>query len=88
MVMSESLEELKAIIDNAPEGATHICFDGDYYRCNNDLRNGKQWDFWDSSQIGRVDRWDWVGDMYLVDIVDMRSLSDIKRIIELMDGDK
>lgn len=68
IVMSESLEELKAIIDNAPEGATHIDEDGDYCKGESHYfsSGSKRWDNMDFP-------------------VAMRSLSDIKRIIELME---
>ena len=66
--MSESLEELKAIIDNAPEGKTHVCVENGYQGYWND-------DDCDCLAIS--------GDgVYLSG---MRSLSDIKRIIELME---
>lgn len=68
MIMNESLEELKVIIDNAPGGKTHVCVENDYYEYWND---------------GDCDCLAISGDgVYLSD---MRSLSDIKRIIELME---
>jgi len=70
--MSESLEELKAIIDNAPEGATHIDDEGDY------AKYGGMYNYFYSKGLR-----EWVQ----VDIVNMdRSLSDIKMIIELVEG--
>lgn len=66
----ETLEELKAIRDNAPEDATHFDEDGDYIKISGNYLycyNGITWfeiDFCGS----------------------LRSLSDINRIIELMEA--
>lgn len=66
----ESLEELKAIIDNAPEGASHVDDTYTYWKVVSEFDyyfyNGSQWDDSESIQSGT------------------RSLSDIARIIELM----
>lgn len=67
----ETLEELKAIRDNAPEGSTHIEVGG-YY-----IRSGDLFDFY----FSRIHK-DWV---QLNISVTTRSLSDINRIIELME---
>jgi len=65
------------ILDNAPEGATHV--DGDYfYICNEGARK--------SSQIWNVLTaygWDETGGLALCDLIDMRSIADIRRIAEL-----
>jgi len=67
--MSETLEELKAIVDNAPDGATHIDDDGDY------AKYGGMYDYFYSKGLR-----EWIStDTVSID----RSLSDIKRIIEL-----
>lgn len=68
IVMSESLEDLKAIIDNAPEGAVSV-FNGIY------LDNKRN--FWSDGWFGIHD--------YIEVKQPVRSLSDIKRIIELME---
>ena len=69
--MSESLEELKAIIDNAPKGATHLDDINTYWKVISEFdyyfHNGNQWDDSEPLENG------------------IRSLSDIKRIIELME---
>lgn len=66
--MSESLEDLKAIIDNAPEGKTHTLNEGDTVT------------YWSDDDVGCLAI---SGDS--VSLYGMRSLSDIKRIIELME---
>ena len=68
----ETLEELKAIVDNAPDGATHIDDDGDY------AKYGGMYDYFYSKGLR-----EWIStDTVSID----RSLSDIKRIIELMEA--
>lgn len=67
----ETLEELKAIIDNAPEGAQF--FDGRYFKFDGDyiqicINKDREWFYIDANEIRLP-----------------RSLSDIKRIIELME---
>tara|TARA_R110001592_G_C13193009_1_gene753737 strand:- start:37958 stop:38233 length:276 start_codon:yes stop_codon:yes gene_type:complete len=68
---SESLEELKAIIDNAPEGATHLDDINTYWKVISEFdyyfHNGSQWDDSEPLENGT------------------RSLSDIERIIELIE---
>lgn len=68
MVMSESLEDLKEIIDNAPDGKTHALNDGGIIT------------YWNDDDIGCLAI---SGDG--VSLSGMRSLSDIKCIIELME---
>jgi hypothetical protein len=67
----ESLEKLKAIIDNAPEGATHLDDINTYWKVISEFdyyfHNGSQWDDSEPLENGT------------------RSLSDIERIIELME---
>jgi hypothetical protein len=65
------------ILDNAPDGATH--FDGSYYYIVNE-------DAHKSSEIWNVVspyKWHESGNLRLNDLIDMRSLVDIKRIAEL-----
>ena len=67
----ETLEQLKAIVENAPDRATHVQvveFENQYFESNG-------FGFWCLNSDCQV-----VGE----DIVSVRSLSDIKRIIELM----
>lgn len=67
---SESLEDLKAIIGNEPEGAT--LYDGEYFKFECD-------DYHRWASICDIQDW-------YVDIepsCDVRSLSDIKQIVEL-----
>lgn len=68
----ETLEELKAIVDNAPDGATHIDDIKTYWKVISEFdyffHNGSQWDDSEPLENGT------------------RSLSDIKRIIELMEA--
>ena len=69
--MSETLEELKSIVDNAPDGATHI--DDDLLFYIKDSRFGLRWHN------------DYDGLWFRCEVPEtLRSLSDIKRIIELM----
>lgn len=68
----ETLDELKAIRDNAPEGA--ILYDGEYFKFE-----GDDYHRWASI----CDIQDWYVD--LEPSCDIRSLSDIERIIELME---
>jgi len=67
----ETLEELKAIRDNAPDGATHIDDVNTYWRVISEFDyyfyDGCKWDDSEPLENGT------------------RSLSDIKRIIELME---
>ncbi len=75
--MNESLEELKAIIDNAPDGATHFGIDCVYY----------QYEKADSIAVWR-EYYKRKSNFVLnkcICMMDLRSLSDIKRIIELME---
>lgn len=65
----ETLEELKAIIENAPEGATHYSEDG-YWLIKSDGTCYCHFFNWCEESVH--------GD-------NIRSLSDIKRIIELME---
>lgn len=74
--MNESLEELKAIIDNAPEGATHADNAVSYYKMDS---YGNQWGIWKGVWCVCV------GCNTMRMPPSMRSLSDIKRIIELME---
>lgn len=67
----ESLEDLKAIIDNAPEGASH--YDGIYYRYSGDEVQ---------SAPSKRFAWEFVSDGS-VQLELTRSLSDIERIIQL-----
>ena len=71
--MSETLEELKAIVNNAPDGATNINDDGDYVK---------------GSIFNEIECYcshsGWV-EIDMCDFNVMRSLSDIKSIIELME---
>lgn len=67
------LEELQAIIDNAPEGATH-------YDCNIYYKRVGEYIMWTDNKT-----WHWQ-DEGEEDV--MRSLSDIKRIIELLKESK
>lgn len=69
----ETLEYLKAIIDNAPEGASH--YDEVYYRHSGDEVQSAP-----SKRFG----WEFVSYGY-VELELTRSLSDIERIIELME---
>lgn len=77
IVMSESLEELKAIIDNAPDGATHFGIDCVYY----------QYEKADTIAIWR--EYTNLKSTFVLSqcicMMGLRSLSDIKRIIELME---
>lgn len=68
--MIESLEQLKAIRDNAPDDAT--LYDGEYFKFEND-------EYYRFASI--CDIQDWYID--LEPSHDVRSLSDINRIIEL-----
>jgi hypothetical protein len=75
--MKQTTEELKAIIASAPDDATH--YDGSYYYIVNE-------DAHKSSQIWNVISpysWHESGNLRLNDLIDMRSLADIKRIAEL-----
>lgn len=69
----ESISDLKNIIDSAPEGASH--YDGIYYRYSGDEVQSAP-----SKRFG----WEFVSDGS-VELELTRSLSDIKRIIELME---
>lgn len=76
----ESLEELKAIIDNAPEGASHIAKSAGQSRY---LKHNKRRDFiyYDGKTFCAFP----TGSGYLKTCKSIRSISDIKRIIELME---
>lgn len=66
----ETLEQLKEIFKNAPEGATHYDEEGDYIKCSDEFL------FW-------YDDFEWSA---LETYVAMRSLSDIKDKIELLEN--
>lgn len=66
----ETLEELTAIIDNAPDGATHIDGDKEYVK------------FIEGEMYHYSCRWASDYDFPL----ELRSLEDIERIIELMEA--
>lgn len=71
-VVMETLEQLKEIVKNAPDGAT--LYDGEYFKFEND-----EYCRWSSI----CDIQDWYTD--LEPSCEVRSLSDIKLIIELME---
>tara|TARA_R110002049_G_scaffold297332_1_gene486205 strand:+ start:1315 stop:1629 length:315 start_codon:yes stop_codon:yes gene_type:complete len=77
--MSETLEELKAIVDNAPDGATivDIEVDGfiDYLYVDKCADHGKQIKSFHNGDDSAIE----------YSNGNIRSLSDIKRIIELME---
>lgn len=73
--MSESLEDLKAIVDNAPDGTAQI-YNGEYWKQTGDLT------FYVWSNVTGI--YKWVPDAPK-DLHSLRSLSDIKQIIELME---
>ena len=74
--MSETLEELKAIVENAPDGATHCDNVVTYYKIDSYVR---EWGVFKG-------RWCvCVGCNTMRMPPSMRSLSDIKRIIELIE---
>lgn len=78
----ETLEQLKEIVKNAPDGATCIEIPAIGLVC--DYFKVEDYDFyfwWDP------DLQDWV-EYDKDDLVEIRSLSDIKQIIELMEGQK
>lgn len=82
IVMSESLEDLKAIIDNAPNGADEFFMhQGSVnYICNHD--NGHEFEIWCKGEgkwvsAELIDDWQYIRGR--------RSLSDIKRFVKLMD---
>ena len=69
------------ILDNAPEGATHVDFEGDYFKVET------VYQYEDESDCGYEDmfRFNYLGD-WIVDRDNLRltrSLADIKRIAEL-----
>ncbi|ASU03407.1 hypothetical protein [Pseudoalteromonas phage SL25] len=73
----ETLEELKAIIDNAPTDATHAC-----------IENGTHYQFKVvglNAEINTGDGWLCYSGCALPDLYGVRLISDIKRIIELME---
>ena len=73
--MNESLEELKAIIDNSPEGATH--YDGKTYF---------RFEMYEHGQAYLVNKnGTWCRGLPAYPVYSCRSLSDIKRIVELME---
>lgn len=78
MIMSESLEDLKAIVDNVPEGATHIAKSIGQRRY---LKHNVRRDF--VYHDGRTFCAFPSKSRYLNTCKSIRSLSDIKRIIEL-----
>lgn len=71
----ETLEELKAIYDGAPEKATHVDSEGNYLKHN----ENSDWFIWTCKHGGhRV--------IYTCNLDSVRSLSGIKRNIELMEA--
>jgi len=77
--MSETLEGLKAIVDNAPDGATHhSTIERVYYKFECECW---MWCHYGSVLFHFVQDDDFVCE-------NIRSLSDIKRIIELMESQK
>ena len=80
--MRESLEELKAIVDNAPldveADRIFVCGNGIYWSLNGDF------DY--MASLGKCDNFEWWVDLqYKPEELPIRSLSDIKRIIELIE---
>ena len=76
--MSETLEELKAIIDNAEE--SDLFFDGRYLNSKLDARHHVK-----KYHKGGISENIYYDAPLYVDTKKLRSLSDIKRIIELME---
>ena len=73
----ETLEELKAIIDNAPHDATHACIESGTHYYFKVVGLG--------AEIYTGDDWLCYSGCALPDLCGVRFISDIKRIIELMD---
>jgi hypothetical protein len=76
----ESLEKLKAIVENAPDGATEFFTYHGAVNYIDNHENGHQFKIWDEPECRwvfseLVDGWQYIRGR--------RSLSDIKRIIEL-----
>lgn len=70
----ETLEQLKEIVKNSPEKATHVDNLGSYLKQN----KNRDWFTWTCKHGGhRV--------IYTSNLDNLRSLSDIKLIIELME---
>ena len=69
----QTLEQLKTVSDNAPDGATHIDCDDDYVKFIDD----------EIYHYSFVRGYGWSNDY--VTPCELRSLSDINRIIELME---
>ena len=85
---NETHEDRVKILEGAPKinidnSVLHISSCGIYYKSIDGLNNGKNWEFWDSSRVGKVDRWDWVGDIYLTELGGLRSLSDLKTLVDM-----
>jgi len=76
-VVMETLEQLKEIVKNAPEGATHVCIESGvhYYFKVVGL----------DAEISTGEDWLCYSGCALPDLCGVRFISDIKRIIELME---
>lgn len=82
----ETLEELKAIIAGKPEGATHVDIPAmtiSKGRCYDYLRviDFEHYEWWNNDEL----KWDCIDKD---DLIEMRYLPDIERIIELMELNK
>ena len=71
----ENLKELRVILDNAPDGACGYCSNEEYWKFENNVafvfEHHSQFQGWFKDDL-----------MYIKNI---RSISDIKRIVELME---
>jgi hypothetical protein len=66
------------ILDNAPEGATHVDSDS-FYKAEDNGEGRLFWEMWNKDNK----EWWWCDDSFVSDFNIIRSLSDIKRIVEL-----
>jgi molybdenum cofactor biosynthesis enzyme MoaA len=69
------------LLDNAPEGATHVDTEGDYHKIGTIYQYEDKSDCGDEDRLRLSNSGDWVTDSD--DLLLTRSLADIKRIIEL-----
>ena len=81
----ETLEELKAIIENAPEGAKYQALSEARKFYFDSVPDVDGCDMWIVSESGDAEKTD-MDSVCICGFDEFRSLSDIKRIIELMES--
>ena len=86
LMIGDYIENIKSALEHKPNDAVFIGVDGVFYKKfkANKFEHEKFY-FWDTSQIGKVDKWEWVGDMYLDEIKGLHLISDLEFLVSTIE---